>query len=127
MKRAAIYSSNRERRREAAAPPPAAAPERGADRAAAQAPTPPVGRVRAAFQRHRGLALFLAGTLFALLLVAARDAGALVMQALGAGTRPRDVLTRPAFLNAVAAATAEGASSPPTCRPSCSSPTSTTP
>jgi dihydroxy-acid dehydratase len=41
---------------------------------------------------------------------AARDAGALAMQALAAGVRPRDVLTRPAFLNAVAAATASGGS-----------------
>jgi dihydroxy-acid dehydratase len=41
---------------------------------------------------------------------AARDAGALVMQTLAAGVRPRDVLTRPAFLNAVAAATASGGS-----------------
>jgi dihydroxy-acid dehydratase len=41
---------------------------------------------------------------------AARDTGALVMQALAAGTRPRDILTRPAFLNAVAAATASGGS-----------------
>ena len=37
---------------------------------------------------------------------AAHQAGALAMQALAAGVRPRDVLTRPAFLNAVAAATA---------------------
>jgi dihydroxy-acid dehydratase len=41
---------------------------------------------------------------------AARDTGALVMQTLAAGVRPRDVLTRPAFLNAVAAATASGGS-----------------
>jgi dihydroxy-acid dehydratase len=41
---------------------------------------------------------------------AARQAGALVMEALAAGTRPRDILTRPAFLNAVAAATASGGS-----------------
>ena len=41
---------------------------------------------------------------------AARDAGALAMQALAAGLRPRDILTRPAFLNAVAAATASGGS-----------------
>jgi dihydroxy-acid dehydratase len=41
---------------------------------------------------------------------AAREAGALAMQALSSGVRPRDVLTRPAFLNAVAAATASGGS-----------------
>ena len=41
---------------------------------------------------------------------AARDTGALVMQTLAARVRPRDVLTRPAFLNAVAAATASGGS-----------------
>src|SRR5215472_6036842 len=41
---------------------------------------------------------------------AARDAGALVMEVLTAGRRPRDILTRPAFLNAVAAATASGGS-----------------
>jgi dihydroxy-acid dehydratase len=41
---------------------------------------------------------------------AARDAGALVMEVLSAGRRPRDILTRPAFLNAVAAATASGGS-----------------
>jgi dihydroxy-acid dehydratase len=41
---------------------------------------------------------------------AARRTGALVMEALAAGTRPRDILTRPAFLNAVAAATASGGS-----------------
>jgi len=41
---------------------------------------------------------------------AARAAGALAMRALAAGTRPRDILTRPAFLNAVAAATASGGS-----------------
>lgn len=41
---------------------------------------------------------------------AARDAGALVMDVLAAGLRPRDILTRPAFLNAVAAATASGGS-----------------
>ena len=41
---------------------------------------------------------------------AAREAGALVMDALAAGTRPREILTRPAFLNAVAAATASGGS-----------------
>jgi dihydroxy-acid dehydratase len=41
---------------------------------------------------------------------AARDAGALAMDVLAAGLRPRDILTRPAFLNAVAAATASGGS-----------------
>jgi dihydroxy-acid dehydratase len=41
---------------------------------------------------------------------AARQAGALAVQALAAGVRPRDILTRPAFLNAVAAATASGGS-----------------
>jgi dihydroxy-acid dehydratase len=41
---------------------------------------------------------------------AAQQAGALAMQALAAGVRPRDILTRPAFLNAVAAATASGGS-----------------
>jgi dihydroxy-acid dehydratase len=41
---------------------------------------------------------------------AAREAGALVMQVLAAARRPRDILTRPAFLNAVAAATASGGS-----------------
>jgi dihydroxy-acid dehydratase len=41
---------------------------------------------------------------------AARDAGALAMRALAAGLRPRDILTRPAFLNAAAAATASGGS-----------------
>ncbi|HEY5986897.1 MAG TPA: dihydroxy-acid dehydratase, partial [Streptosporangiaceae bacterium] len=41
---------------------------------------------------------------------AARDAGALAMGVLAAGLRPRDILTRPAFLNAVAAATASGGS-----------------
>ena len=41
---------------------------------------------------------------------AAREAGALVMEVLAAGRRPRDILTRPAFLNAVAAATASGGS-----------------
>jgi dihydroxy-acid dehydratase len=40
----------------------------------------------------------------------ARNAGALAMDALAAGLRPRDILTRPAFLNAVAAATASGGS-----------------
>lgn len=41
---------------------------------------------------------------------AARDAGAMAMDVLAAGLRPRDILTRPAFLNAVAAATASGGS-----------------
>jgi dihydroxy-acid dehydratase len=41
---------------------------------------------------------------------AARDAAALVMEVLSADRRPRDILTRPAFLNAVAAATASGGS-----------------
>jgi dihydroxy-acid dehydratase len=41
---------------------------------------------------------------------AGRDAGTLVMQVLGEGRRPRDILTRAAFLNAVAAATASGGS-----------------
>jgi dihydroxy-acid dehydratase len=41
---------------------------------------------------------------------AAHQAGELAMQALAAGVRPRDILTRPAFLNAVAAATASGGS-----------------
>jgi dihydroxy-acid dehydratase len=41
---------------------------------------------------------------------AAHQAGALAMRALAAGVRPRDILTRPAFLNAVAAATASGGS-----------------
>jgi dihydroxy-acid dehydratase len=41
---------------------------------------------------------------------AAHQAGALAMQALTAGVRPRDILTRTAFLNAVAAATASGGS-----------------
>jgi len=41
---------------------------------------------------------------------AARDAGALAIRVLAAGVRPRDILTRPAFLNAVAAATASGGS-----------------
>src|SRR5262249_58370156 len=41
---------------------------------------------------------------------AAREAGALAIRVLAAGVRPRDILTRPAFLNAVAAATASGGS-----------------
>jgi dihydroxy-acid dehydratase len=41
---------------------------------------------------------------------AAHQAGELAMQALAAGVRPRDILTRPAFLNAAAAATASGGS-----------------
>ncbi len=41
---------------------------------------------------------------------AARGAGALAMDVLAAGLRPRDILTRSAFLNAVAAATASGGS-----------------
>ncbi len=40
----------------------------------------------------------------------ARDAGALAMSVLAASLRPRDILTRPAFLNAAAAATASGGS-----------------
>jgi dihydroxy-acid dehydratase len=40
----------------------------------------------------------------------ARDAGAQAMSVLAAGLRPRDILTRPAFLNAAAAATASGGS-----------------
>jgi dihydroxy-acid dehydratase len=41
---------------------------------------------------------------------AAREAGGVAMRVLEAGRRPRDILTRPAFLNAVAAATASGGS-----------------